>query len=157
MAFQADNDRSVQPQPQVDQRRVSDSVEAERHVFSVVRRAVERTRLMVEGGGAVSAADVSSKLNSALTEFGKGELVVAAALVQNAAISYQEKLNRWDGLARQREESVKQRSMQKYRQVLTVHNPIRINSRQILGNFRHLSDLLSDKVKKECGISDSKK
>ncbi len=123
--------------------------EAERQSFSVVRRAVEKTRLMVEGGATVSVADVLSKLNAAWTEYGKGELGVAASLVQAAAALYQDKLNRWEILVRQREEAIKQRSVQKFRQVQAVHNPIRTNTRQVPSNFQHLADSLEEKIKKE--------
>jgi hypothetical protein len=123
--------------------------ESDRQSFSVVRRAVERTRLTVDGGGTVSVADVSGKLMAALTEYGKGELNVALALVQAAVGLYQEKLNRWERLARQREETVKQRSLQKYRQIKGFHNPIRINARQNMGNFRHLVEELGERVKQE--------
>ena len=112
-------------------------------------RAVEKTRLLVDGGTTVSAADVSSKLTGALTEFSKGELRVALSLVKAAAGLYQEKLNRWERLVHQREEAVKQRSLQKFRQVQAFHNPIRINTRQVPGNFRHLVDSLGEKIKRE--------
>ena len=126
-----------------------EKLEAERQTFSVVRRAVERTRLTVEGGAQVSVADVLSKLNAALAEYGKGELSVAVSQVQAAAGLYQDKLNRWENLVRQREEAVKQRSVQKFRQVQAVHNPVRTNTRQIPASFRHLIDCLNDRIKKE--------
>ena len=125
----------------------ADELDAVLQAFTIIRRAVERTRLMVEGGGIVSPADVCSKINAALTEYGKGELVVAAALVQAAAGLYQDKLNRWEALVRQREETVQQRSVQKFRQVQAMHNPIRTNTRQVSTSFRHLADRLEERIK----------
>ena len=144
MVFPADEGKSAQVG--------GDSVqpdEAERQQFSIVRRAIEKTRLMVEGGTTVSAADASSKLNAALAEFDKNETRVALSLVQAAAGLYHEKLNRWERLVRQREEAVKQRSLQKFRQVQGIHNPIRSNARQVIGNFRHLVDRLREKDRRE--------
>lgn len=123
--------------------------ENERQAFSVLRRAIEKTRLMVEGGGMVSTSDVLGKLNAALTEYGKGELGVALSLVKAAAGAYQGKLSQWEMLVRQREESVKQRSVQKFRQVQSVHNPIRTNTRQVPSNFQFLADSLDERIKNE--------
>jgi hypothetical protein len=106
---------------------------------------------MVDGGGVVSVADVLSKLNAALVEYEKGELGVAVSQVQAAAGSYQEKLNRWENMVRQREETVKQRSVQKFRQVQAIHNPVRTNTRQIPANFAHLVDVLKERIQREDG------
>ena len=146
MTHPGDEHNSAPAQGDVEQRGAHID-EAERQQFSIVLRAVEKTRLLVDGGTTVSAADVSSKLTGARTEFSKGELRVALSLVKAAAGLYQEKLNRWERLVRQREEAVKQRSLQKFRQVQAFHNPIRINTRQIPGNFRHLVDYIGEKIK----------
>lgn len=141
--------------PEETEREVSapEKSEAERQAFSVVRRASERTRLLVEGGGSVSVADVLSKLNAAFVEYEKGEIGVAVSLVRAAAGVYQDKLNRWENLCRQREETVKQRSVQKFRQVQGVHNPIRTNARQVPTSFRHLIDMLEERINRETNDS----
>ena len=126
-----------------------DADEKERQQFSIVRRAVEKTRLMVAGEMMVSTADVSSKLTAAMTEFNKGEWQVALSLAQTAAGLYQEKLNRWERLVQQKEQAIKQRSLQKFRQVQCFHNPIRTNARQIVSTFRHLIDHLSERINRE--------
>lgn len=131
-----------------------EAAEVDRQEFSIVHRAIERTRLMIEGSTIVSTADVTGKLTAAFTEFGKGNFGIALSLVQTAAGLYQEKLNRWERLVEQREAAVKQRSMQKFRYVQSVHNPIRINSRQIPSRFRHLTDKLAERVRSENASSD---
>jgi hypothetical protein len=148
VASTPDNKNSAPPQRRTENQ-CGDKIEPEFQSFSVVRRAVEKTRLMVEGGATVSVADVLSKLNAALAEYHKGELGVAASLVRAAAGLYHDKLNRWESLVRQREEAVKQRSIQKFRQVQGIHHPIRTNTRQIPGSFRYLVDSLEEKIKKE--------
>ena len=149
MTFRSGKDDSTAENAAGSEREEFEKLESERQIFSVVRRAVERTRLTVEGGAQVSVADVLSKLNAALTEYGKGELSVAVSQVQAAAGLYQDKLNRWETLVRQREDAVKQRSVQKFRQVQAVHNPVRTNTRQIPASFRHLIDCLNERIKKE--------